>query len=89
MLSSVGASTLLFWLKLRVWFGSKSACHFHLPDFGSHQRVGGFKLDIFYLEIYLEDISQDCTEYSLTTNEHAAPQFQTRVVHSKQSECMW
>lgn len=79
MLSSVGASTLLFWLKLRVWFGSKSTCHFHLPDFGSHQRVGDFELDIFYLDINLEDVSQECTQCSLTMNGHAAPQYQTRV----------
>lgn len=74
MLSVLGASKLLFWFKLRVWFGSRSTCHFHLLGFGSHQSVGDFELDIFHLEINLEDISQECTQCSLTTNGHAAPQ---------------
>lgn len=78
MFSSQGTSMLLFWLKLRICLGSKSTCHFHLLDFGSHQRVGDFELDIFYPEINLEDVSQECTQCSLTTKGHAAPQYQIR-----------
>lgn len=73
MPSSLDASTLLFF-KLRIQFGSKSTCHFHLTDFGSHQRVGDFDPGIFYLEINLEDVSQECTQCSLTMNGNAAPQ---------------
>lgn len=76
MLPSLGASTLLFWLKLSVCMVWKQI---YLSFSGSHHRVGDFELGIFYLEVNLEDVSQECTQCSLTRNGHAAPQHQTRV----------